>query len=263
MKLHLVALRGVKHLAVLGKNRKADFVIAGAQKAGTSALASYLNEHPEIGLADCKEVHFFDREKYFHRCKPPYSLYLSHFSNVLSRKCIGEATPSYLYWRPVPQRLRDYNPSLKIIAILRNPIDRAYSHWNMEREKKVELLSFGDALNAELTRAREAHPNQHRCAYIYRGFYAEQLERLWTCFPKSQTLILRNENLRNNPLLMMNEICRFLDVRPFEKIIPREEHSRQYIAPMNPKEREFLKTLFAPDIKKLETLLGWDCSDWL
>jgi hypothetical protein len=152
---------------------------------------------------------------------------------------------------------------MKLIVILRNPIERAYSHWNMERERGTERLPFGEALQAELIRAHEAQPGQHKNAYIYRGFYAEQLERIWNCFPKNQTLILENEDLRKNPLPILNDVCRFLKVSPFEAVENKETHSRQYPAPINTQDREFLKRMLEPEIKKLEKLLGRDYSGWL
>jgi Sulfotransferase domain len=263
MRPHRIILRRLKQLAVLRSKRRVDFVIAGAQKGGTTALDAYLRQHPEIGMADVKEVHFFDNEKFFRAGKPPLSFYHSFFSGVLSRRRIGETTPSYMYWRAIPQRIRDYNPAMKLVVILRNPIERAYSHWNMERERGTERLSFGAALQAELVRAREAQPNQHKNAYIHRGFYAGQIERIWSCFPKNQTLILKNEDLRKNPLETLNEVCRFLEVSPFEKIENKEAHSRQYLEPMNEHDRKFLKQMLEPEIKKLEKLLDWDCSRWL
>jgi hypothetical protein len=263
MRPHRIILRGLKRLKVLSSKRRLDFVIAGAQKGGTTALDAYLRQHPEIGMADVKEVHFFDKNEFFRKNKRPYSFYHSFFSGVLSRKRIGETTPSYMYWRAIPQRIHDYNPAMKLIVILRNPIERAYSHWNMERERGTEHLPFGEALQAELVRAREAQPNQHKNAYIYRGFYAEQLERIWNCFPKNQTLILKNEDLRKNSLPVLNDVCRFLEVSPFETVEYKEAHSRQYLAPMNSQDWEFLKRMLEPEIKKLEKLLGWDCSNWL
>ena len=103
-----------------------DFVIAGAMKGGTTALDAYLREHPDIGMADIKEVRFFDNDDYFQRRRPPYALYHSHFLHVRSRKVWGEASPGYMFWQKAPFRLWQYNPDLKLIVILRNTIQRAY-----------------------------------------------------------------------------------------------------------------------------------------
>ena len=167
-----------------------------------------------------------------------------------------------MYWRAIPQRIRDYNPAMKLIVILRNPIDRAFSHWNMERERGTEQLPFGEALQADAARGKRS-PASIRTHTSIAVFTRNKIERIWNCFPKNQTLILKNEDLRKNPLPVLNEVCRFLEVNPFEKIENKEAHSRQYLAPMNVQDWGFLKQMLEPEIKKLEKLLGWDCSDWL
>jgi hypothetical protein len=109
----------------------------------------------------------------------------------------------------------EYNPDLKLIVILRNPITRAYSHWNMQRSRNVEPLPFWEAIQKERDRCREALPYQHRLySYVDRGFYSEQLRRLWTYFPKEQVLVLRTEDLRNSPLEFLEEVCGFLGIDP-------------------------------------------------
>ncbi|MGB7755383.1 MAG: hypothetical protein WBL23_04905, partial [Salinisphaera sp.] len=95
----------------------------------------------------------------------------------------GEATPIYMYWHDAPRRMWEYNPNMKLIVVLRNPIDRAFSHWNMEKSRNAESLSFWDAIQNEEPRCKEALPYQHRTySYVDRGFYLEQLRRLWRYF---------------------------------------------------------------------------------
>jgi hypothetical protein len=264
MRPHLIPAQESNQPAISGHRRKVDFIIAGAQKGGTTALDAYLRTHPEIGMADIKEVHFFDEEKYFLKTQPPYSIYHRHFSHAAARKIWGEATPIYMYWLKAPQRIHQYNPRMKLLMVLRNPIERAYSHWNMERDRSADNFSFWAAIQNEKERCREALPLQHRVySYVDRGFYTEQLERIWKFFPRTQTLVLKNESLRNHPLQTMNEICDFLGVERFEKVEHKEAHSRQYLAPMGAPEKKLLKRIFKPEIRKLEQLLNWDCSDWL
>lgn len=245
-------------------NIKVDFVIAGTQKGGTSALDAYLREHPQICMADKKEVHFFDNERFFPGNKSNYSHYHSFFTPKKSTHIIGESTPIYMYWYDAPRRIFNYNPDMKVIVILRNPIERAYSHWNMERSRNADNFSFWEAILNERSRRREALPYQHRVySYIDRGFYLEQLRRLFHFFSEKNVLVLRNENLRTRPIETLNSVCNFLQVRPFEYSDSRDEHSLPYVSSMELAARNYLKYIFEYEILSLERELGWDCSDWL
>lgn len=243
---------------------KVDFVICGTQKGGTSALDSYLREHPEICMANIKEVHFFDNENNFQCDKTDFSRYHSAFDPKPWHKLVGETTPIYMYWFDAPRRIWQYNPDMKLIVILRNPIERAYSHWNMERSRNSDALSFWEAIQCESQRCREALPYQHRVfSYVDRGFYIEQLRRLWAYFTKAQVLILRNEDLRVRPQVTLQKVCDFLGVSPFHEINAKDVHSRPYLYPIRDSEKEHLRSIFEYEIRGLERLLGWDCSNWL
>lgn len=256
------------------RDRIVDFIICGTQKGGTTALDAYLREHPNICMANlkgdpngggAKEVHFFDRESNFIGNKPSYSSYHHCFSPEKSHQFIGEATPIYMYWYNVPRRIWEYNPNIKLIVLLRNPIDRAYSHWNMERSRNKENLSFWDAIQNEQERCREALPFQHRVySYVDRGFYLEQLRRLWLYFPKNQILILKHEYLKHQPEQALRDVCEFLGVDLFSNIKVKNVHSRPYQSTkMSQKERAYLKSIFEYEIRSIERVLGWDCNDWL
>ena len=115
-----------------------------------------------------KELHFFDREeedrdykKYSRKFRPPKP----------KQRVIGEASPIYMYWETAPYRIWKYNPKMKWILVLRNPVERAFSAWNMETKRGKEKLSFAEAIEKEPERCREALPLQHRVySYIDRGF---------------------------------------------------------------------------------------------
>ncbi len=244
--------------------RLVDFLICGTQKGGTTPLYSYLKDHPDICMANRKEVHFFDNEKDFSNNKFDYSAYHSFFDSLQPNKVLGEATPIYMYWYDAPRRIWQYNPDMKLIVILRNPIDRAYSHWNMERDRGADNLSFWDAIQSERERCREALPYQHRIySYVDRGFYMEQLRRLWTYFPQGQVLVIRIENLRNQLQKTLDVVCEFLGINPYQVIKNKNVHSRPYVSPMSAREKEFLRSIFEFEIHGIERILGWDCSDWL
>ena len=248
-------------------NITVNFVVAGTQKGGTTALYSYLNEHDNIVMASTKEVHFFDNESYFNN-DIDYSIYHSFFKEKndgeLCQKLYGEATPIYMYWNEVPKRIYNYNKYMKFIIILRNPIDRAHSHWNMERERNNDTTSFSDAIYNEKNRCKEALPLQHRIfSYLDRGFYTKQIKQIWKYFPKEQTLILKSEDLKNNPSKVLSEVSKFLKINNFSNMGVRNVHTRDYISKMTQKEHDYLSSIFANEVRELEELLDWDCSDWL
>lgn len=253
---------------------KVNFVICGTQKGGTSALDSYLRLHPEICMAEDKEVHFFDNDDYFTNSGSNnnntdtinYNLYHSAFAPKVDDQICGEATPIYMYWHETPKRIWKYNPDMKLIIILRNPIERACSHWNMECARGADNISFWDALASEQDRCRQTLPSQHRVySYVDRGFYSEQLRRLWTFFPKEQMLILKNEDLRFEPQKTLRQVCDFLGVstEPFIILTSKEVHVTPYKTAMSKKEKDYLRSVFEFEIKNLERMLGWDCAGWL
>jgi hypothetical protein len=249
---------------LLSFKRTVDFVICGTQKGGTTALDAYLRDHPEVCMANRKETHYFDNEEYFRYQNPDYSKYHAFFSPTKRHRIIGETTPIYMYWRESPKRIFEYNPEIKIIIILRNPIDRAYSHWNMERLRNADNLPFKKAIYTEIDRCRKALPYQHRVfSYIDRGRYLEQLRRIWTHFSKERTLILKHEDLKNSPLATLGQVTSFLGITEFNNLENKNEHSLPYASQINKDEKDFLRSIYQPEIIALEAELQWDCSNWL
>lgn len=241
---------------------KVNFLVAGTQKGGTTALDEYLRGHPAICMAKRKEVHFFDKDDFF-QGPPNYSAYHAFFKPNKSHCIIGESTPIYMYWKASPKRIWEYNPEMKLIVVLRNPVHRAYSHWNMERERGQEKLSFWDAINCESSRCETNEGKQHRVfSYIDRGLYAAQIQRLWQYFPRQQTLFIRHEQLKHSLGNTLATVADFLKLSPFPPTHPRDIHSRPYLTALSHKEKEYLLKRFSPDISKLESMLNWDCSDW-
>lgn len=244
--------------------RRVDVLIAGTQKGGTTALDSYLREHPDLCMARDKEVHFFDRQQGYTTDGGSYRTYHANFSPSSGNQRLAEATPIYMYWHAAPARIHAYNPAMKFILLLRNPIDRAYSHWNMERMRGWEPLSFLEAIDQETERCREALPYQHRIySYVDRGFYLHQLERIWRYFPCRNTLILPSEALRHQPAATLETICRFLAIPPPAAVSPRLIHCRPYPEPMQARAHERLRSLYADEIGALARCLDWDCRHWL
>jgi hypothetical protein len=240
------------------------FVIAGTQRGGTTTLYEYLRRHPEICMPLEKELHFFDNEELWRSPPPPYARYHAAFRPAPSHRMLGEATPIYMYWKPALQRMREYNPAMKLIVLLRNPITRAHSHWNFERQAGRESLSFHDALQAERARTEQAKPAQLRDgSYVQRGMYTEQLKRMWSSFPAAQTLVLRTDDLRIRLGDVFARVARFLGVARFTPVNEITANAHAYETPMAYDDRRYLARAFEAEIGQLERLLGWDCSDWL
>lgn len=244
---------------------KVDFLGVGAQKAGTTALDAYLRMHPALCMANVKEVHFFDEDQtYFQRALAGYAGYHLHFAPTATTKLVGEITPAYIYWSDVPRRIWQYNPAMKLIAILRNPITRAFSHWNMERDRGVDSLPFWDALQSERERCRAALPLQHRAySYVDRGYYTAQLRRLWSFFPPEQVLVIRYDDLRDRANDVLDRVFEYLGVEQLPPQTPKLAHARPYATQMSQREWRFLHDAFEFEIRALERLLHWDCGDWL
>lgn len=243
---------------------KAGFFVVGAQKSGTTALDDYLRQHPEICMASRKEVHFFDNDYLFAGGHRDYSAYHSFFNPQPPQRICGETTPSYMYWLTAPMRIWEYNPEARLILILRNPIERAYSHWNMKKQLGIDPRSFWQALHSEQAQFRKSLPRQNKqFAYIDRGFYSEQVRRLRYYFPESNMLILKYEELREQPKALLDKIWRFLGLSGLNGIEPIIRRANPYDAPMTVRERDHLMWIFEYEIRQLERMLGWDCSDWL
>jgi hypothetical protein len=250
---------------------KLDFIIAGVQKAGTTALSDLLKRHPKIKMPHQDELHrtvqparhFFDDEERFAQTEIDYT--------PLQRGCVrkddsilkGSCTPIYTFWRPAMERIWNYNNKIKLLILLRNPADRAFSHWNMQRDRGLEDLDFLAAVQEEKNRAREALPFQLRkFSYVGRGFYAEQIERVFRYFPRNQVRVIKFEDFRRNARNTLDAVCDFLSVEALKNLNNVETGSTPYARKMTESERQYLVDLFQSDIKRLEKLLSWDCSDW-
>jgi hypothetical protein len=226
-------------------------------------LDAYLRQHPEVGMARQKEVHFFDNEKVFSQKEVEYGLLESQFNWDAKAKCYGESSPIYLYWEPAMKRIWNYNPSMKLIAILRNPAERAFSHWNMETGRGKETTDFFSCIKNEKERSKEALPYQHRIySYVDRGMYAQQVRRVFRYFPKQQVLFIKYEDYLQNQVTWIEKVFEFLGVGTNHPIVEQKTFSSTYIRKISLQEREYLNMLFKNDINEVEQLLGWDCADW-
>jgi hypothetical protein len=191
-----------------------NFLIVGAMKCGTTALYYYLEQHPQVFMSPVKEPNFFC----FEGREGPDSgnsitdiaAYRDLFKGVLSERAIGEASHCYLYEPRAVERIKHYAPHAKLIAILRNPIDRAYSHFlHAVRNGTEPFTDFAQALRAEET---GAHPGRTSQDYVGRGLYYGQLQRYLGVFSHDQVRIYLYEDLSNAPVDTLQDAFRFLGV---------------------------------------------------
>lgn len=236
-----------------------DFIVAGVQKAGTTALYDYLSEDPAIGLSKVKEVHFFDDEGR-DWAAPDYGPYHAQFD--WDRPAIrGEATPIYAYWPGALERIARYNPAIRLILMLRDPVERAWSHWRMEYARGVETRPFSWCVRQGRRRLFDSEPwGVHReFSYVERGFYGEQVERLFELFPRDQVLILSADELRRDPNGVLGRVNAFLRAPPPPPRTPREVHvgaEMDYGGDLSAEDVAFLREIYAPDQVRLTALTG-------
>jgi hypothetical protein len=215
-------------------------------------------------MADEKEPHFFNNPSRFRNGGPDYLAYHAYFTPTEHSRILGEASTGYLHHQ-VLVRIRAYNPGMKFILLLRHPADREYSGWNMRRNWRVELRPFSEVIHAPAPSGPEtvpADPYSRRDRHIRPGIYVETIKELWSLFPPEQTLAIKSETLRSRPQETLDQICSFLGVSPVQVSQPKEGFAGKYESPMSPDDRRYLLGLFEEDVRQVERLLGWDCSDW-
>jgi hypothetical protein len=251
--------------SVYGKEEWApDFIIVGVQKSATGSLRKYINQHPQVVWAKQSEVHFFDKN--FAKGLQWYKDYFP--KRPSSHHLLGEKTPAYMPNPQVPERLFSLFPKTKIIMILRNPVSRAYSHYQFNIARKAEHLSFEEAIDAEPKRTdgeeRKLRRDSSyisrtfmRYSYLNLGIYVDQIKRWYAYFPKEQILILTLDDLAKDPQRVVNEIFAFLELPPCDNI--QFGNSKEtYYEPMKPETRQRLVEYFRPYNQQLRELLNRD-----
>lgn len=191
--------------------RTPDFLIVGAAKSGTSSLSHYLDQHLKTEIVSNRLEHF---GKYTNAMMPKLSQdeYLDLFSAIPNEEIAGEKSVSYLYSKQAARGIKQMNPDMKILILLRNPIDRAYSDYWHRRRNSTESLSFADALDAEEKRIKQGAPfEQH---YAHYGLYADYIETYFSLFGREQCRVFLFENFIADPQKVCDECFSFLDVAP-------------------------------------------------
>lgn len=204
-----------------------NFIIVGAQKAGTSSLFTYICQHPAVAAPMRKEIHYFDLN-----AERPYSWYKAHFPVLRAGKITGEASPYYLFHPLAPERIAARLPNVKIIIMLRHPVDRAISHYWHEFRHGYESLSPHDAFEIEkdrlgpattaTKRGEYAAAHQHY-SYAARSCYAEQVASYLKWFPRVNVKLVNMDDLMRDPGKVVDDTISFLGLPPAEigDLVPR------------------------------------------
>lgn len=259
-----------KRLFTSPDNPLPDCLIIGAQRAGTSSLYRNLLQHPGIGGATRKEVHYFDQNH--HQGPTWYRSFFSAPAPGEPPRLSVEATPYYLYHPAVPARVKALLPEARFIALLRDPVERAWSDYLHAREHGYESLDFAAALDAEEGRLRGeedrmlAEPpyasHAHRFqSYQSRGLYARQLSRWLEHFPRDRFLLLKAEDLYGDNQGVTQRVLAFLGLDEAPGIQPTWRNSTPDKSPMPDAVRERLRRHFEPANAALRTIAGPEF-DW-
>ncbi|ERT08304.1 sulfotransferase domain protein [Lyngbya aestuarii BL J] len=238
-------------------------MILGTQKGGTNSLYNYLCQHPQIISAVQKEIHFFSLHyqkgiDWYHTQFPT-----SADGNLL---WTGEGTPYYLFHPGVPERVYQHFPHMKFIVLLRNPVDRAISHYYWEVNLGYEMLSLEEAITQEPQRLQGeleklladenyySYNHQHY-SYLSRGIYSEQLQNWMNLFSREQFLILKSEDFLSQCSERVNQVFEFLGL-PAYQLPNYQKYNVGAYPQVSPQIRQHLTEYFQPDNDKLVELLG-------
>jgi hypothetical protein len=257
-------LRSGVRRATARVRKRPDFLVIGAQKAGTTSLHRYLRQTEGLWLPPAKELHYFDR----HHARGP-GWYRAHFPLAVADVVVGEATPFYLLDPRVPARAAALAPDLRLVAVLRDPVARAYSHFHHSRSVGREpLTDVREAVEREPDRTDAAWesfvgsagpppPELDWFTYLRRGRYAPQLARWWEQFEPEQLLVLTTEDLENDPGAAVGRVRGHLGLPPqWSTPVRFDRHYPGGHGGMDEGTARHLRAVLAEDVAELEELLG-------
>lgn len=248
-----------------------DFLIFGAKKCGTTSLYWYLTQHPKALPAYAKELNFFNYQygrgiDWYRRFFP--TVFEKYARAVRGWPVVtGEATPDYIFFPAAAARIAEHLPDVRLIALLRNPVDRAYSAYHHRVRLGVESRDFADAVREEIrrdrARARDGKkPGKGKgkgSSYLEKGDYGAYLRHWYDRFPSSRILVLRTEDMARDPAGTANTAFEFLGLEPYETTDYRKQNAAPY-PPMAQDVREELIEFFRPKNERLYERLGTDLS---
>jgi hypothetical protein len=271
--------------------RLPDFLLIGAQKSGTSTVNRMLGNHPDVFMPT-DEIHYFDR---FYDRSPRW--YAGHFCAATPGQRLGEGSPEYMVDPVARRRINDDLPDVRLLCILRDPVERAYSHYWHNRTRGHEPRDFRDALDTSTAPiGPSASPRDRlRFAYVERGLYARQLRQIALDIPSADLLVVFFDDLRNDPARLRRAIyahvgvdpawdaplprprnqfvtyrsqrlrpaIRHLPVRPLRRLLGRANVRYSSYPQLDEQTRASARSRFADDIAELAVMTGRDLSAWL
>ncbi|MGM0598310.1 MAG: sulfotransferase domain-containing protein [Candidatus Rifleibacteriota bacterium] len=249
-------------------------MIIGAEKSGTSSLHYYLDQHPLLDGSNPKELHYFDREKYYNK---NIIWYENHFCSLRKKIKHFESTPNYIYYESIARNIKDLYPEIKLILLLREPIKRAYSAWNMHKKffesKKSPVSKFlpdgsSNPLYNYFYKNRSTFPSFEECiqleldekvkntkepAIVRRGLYFDQIQNYLKYFSRDQLMILGIKDLKERKIETLNNLMKFLELPQFnwKRIDLTEINKRTYTQAMKSDTRKRLQDFYSEPNKKL------------
>ncbi len=246
-----------------------SFAIVGVQKAATSTMHTMLVRHRHVARGTAKELHFFDDER-LDWADPDYSHYVVPRTKGKQR-IAGDATPSYIWWPQALERMHRYNPDMRLIASFRDPIERAFSQWSMERKRRHSYPSFGESIEkfGDLSLLDEFPPGHTsrdvRRLMVVRGLYGEQLRRGLSVYDRSQWLMLAFRRFVREPEVVLDEIAEHLGIGEWNRHPPLRANPtpRDQVGPApTAADMERLVDVYADDLTLFARLSGLDVTDW-
>ncbi len=241
------------------------FLIVSVERGGTTSLYRYLASHPRVAEPFRKEIDYFD----FNWTRG-IDWYRAHFPlrRPWGSLVAGEATPYYLYHPLVPARVARTLPDVRLVALVRNPVERAYSHYNMNCRQKKETLSFEEAIEREEERLGDEYARlergeiefsdaHYKFGYKFRGRYVERLQLWEKHIPRERLLVVRSEDLYADPTAVVEQVSEFIGLPPR---VPEDfkAYNQKPYDQISPATRAALADYFRPHNERLEEYLGRD-----
>lgn len=257
-----------------------DFMIIGAQKSGTTTLHNVLSQHPDLTGSKIKELHYFDKTK---DTRGSLKSYKNNFKKrIFSKKKFFESTPSYIYQNDFGKQVKEYNKNIKLIIVLRDPVYRAFSAWNMFRDMFDNFPDQVDSLKNDsgeknpiynlLFYGKKEFPSFEEClkleqeietsepSFFRRGLYYKQIKQLLKFIEKKNVLVLFSEDLKKDFKVELEKVIDFLNVKPYDFVISNS-HVRNYNSKMDSKTFIHLKNSYKTENEKLFKLIN-KRADW-